>query len=309
MLKLLSSREVRRHVANRHRRRRPAIHEFLRPYQQIVDDGPSPAMTKRVGAFRLTSRLLSNHYISDVGHPKPIDHHRYHMARQVGPNPPAMPGVRRRRTERLSRHAQQIVHPPQLLHSLVVHRPPGTLQQHRDDAISVMPVGERETTDFIPHRGFFLPRRPCLPISVVSGPARPGQPVHPFDLDALLLNLRVDHRVDTVSPGPPFDRRDTPACRKAARKKSRSRCCWPTLRSSSAIRRWATAAASSGRGIAGASTAAAGTNTGWPICCNASGPCASYFRRHLYNIRAEPLTPPPARSRLLPRPSATSPAA
>ena len=55
----LSSREVRRHGANRHGRRRPAIHKFLRPHQQIVDDGPSPAMTNRVGACRLTSRLLS----------------------------------------------------------------------------------------------------------------------------------------------------------------------------------------------------------------------------------------------------------
>ena len=49
----------------------------------------------------------------------------------------------------------------------------------------------------------------------------------------------------------------------------------------SAIRRWAAAAASSGRDPTGASTAA-GVNNGRPICCKASGPCARYFRHHLY---------------------------
>ena len=66
---------------------------------------------------------------------------------------------------------------------------------------------------------------------VVAGSADASQPAPPFDLRvALLLRLRVDHRVNAVSPGTPFFRRASLTCRKAARKKSRSSCCWPILR-------------------------------------------------------------------------------
>src|SRR6266403_1359127 len=47
---------------------------------------------------------------------------------------------------------------------------------------------------------------------------------------------RLDDFVDPVTPGPALGRRAPLTCRKACRKKSSSTCCWPTLRSSAAMR-------------------------------------------------------------------------
>ena len=47
---------------------------------------------------------------------------------------------------------------------------------------------------------------------------------------------RLDDRVDRDAPDPALRRRVPSTCRKACRKKSSSTCCWPILRSNSAIR-------------------------------------------------------------------------
>src|SRR5262249_53139192 len=91
--------------------------------------------------------------------------------------------------------------------------------------------------------------------------------------------LRADHREDAVPPGPPFFRRCSLACRKAARKKSSSSCCWPIFRSSSAIRRCPLSADPDGDG--GANGGA--FNDGRAIGRNASGPPNRYRLCHSYS--------------------------
>ena len=125
---------------------------------------------------------------------------------------------------------------------------------------------------------------------VVSGTADPGQRAHPFDPNAiaLLLNRRVDHRVDGVSPGSPCFRRCSLTCRKAARKKSRSSCCWPIFRSRSAIRPCSPPGAGADDEADNSSTGRAIFN-GRPIACKASAPPDRYFRRQMYsNSRRTP---------------------
>src|SRR5690348_14603112 len=80
---------------------------------------------------------LTHPYISDVGHPKLIDSHRHQMTRQVGPDTPVVPGVRRRRAERLLRHAKQVVLPADPRHPLVVHRPAHAPELDRDGPVAV----------------------------------------------------------------------------------------------------------------------------------------------------------------------------
>src|SRR5204862_3108297 len=79
-------------------------------------------------------------------------------------------------------------------------------------------------------------RRPC---TVVAGSTEAGQRTHPFNCEfALRLagRHRFDDAVDRSAPSPSLGRRATLTCRKACRKKSSSTCCWPILRSNSAIR-------------------------------------------------------------------------
>src|SRR5258708_15365887 len=82
-------------------------------------------------------------------------------------------------------------------------------------------------------------------MTVVAGATDTGEPAHTLDREhALRTGCRLHHRlddfVDFVAPVPSLGWRSPFTCRKACRKKSRSTCCWPTLRSSSAIRRLAT---------------------------------------------------------------------
>src|ERR1700686_525807 len=181
-------------------------------------------------------------YISDVGHPKLIDSHRYQMPRQVGPDMPMMPPIRRWRAERLLRHAKQVVFSADARHSLMVYRPAHAPELDRDwpvaVTVAIFTLQQRQALDFIAQRRFFQARPRNQPMPVVSGPTDAGQYAHPFDpnMIALPLHLRLDHRVDAVSPGSPLFRRASLTCRKAARKKSSSSCCWPIFRSSSSIR-------------------------------------------------------------------------
>src|SRR5580700_1740059 len=129
---------------------------------------------------------------------------------------------------------------------------------------------------------------------IVPGPADTGQRTHPFDpiMIALPLHLRLDHRVDGVSPGSPVFRRRSLTCRKAARKKSRSSCCWPIFRSNSAIRLSETVA--SDDGAADTSSNRRELFNGRPISRSAAAPPDRYFRRHSYS-RSRP-TPSSAAS-------------
>ena len=211
----------------------------------------------------------------------------------------AMPAVRRRRTERRLAQAQQIVRPPQPLHTLVVHHPPLLAQPRRDGAVTLARMGDRQTLQRVAQRRLFLPRTRCLPVPVITSPAHTSQPAVSLDPHriALLLRHRVDHRVDVVPPGPPFIRRLASTCRKAARKKSRSTCCWPIVRSSSASRR----SGSAGSGRLSGVCADGWLSLGRPMRRKASAPPASYRRRHSYS-RSGPTPSSPA-SAATPHPS------
>src|SRR5580693_10263434 len=125
---------------------------------------------------------------------------------------------------------------------------------------------------------------------VVASPADTGQRTHPFDphLIALPHDLRVDHREDVVPPGSPFFRRCSLTCRKAARKKSSSNCCWPIFRSNSSIRRCPVSADAGGDGADSSSKNRAASN-GRPIGCNAPAPPDCNLPRQIYsNFRSTP---------------------
>jgi len=113
---------------------------------------------------------------------------------------------------------QEVVLPHQAQHPLVIGRPAGTAQPGRDPAIAVMPVLERQLLDRVPEPGLLLARRRSLPVTVIAGPAHPGQPAHPVDPELALRQRRAhrfDDRVDAVAPGAPFGRRASLTCRKA----------------------------------------------------------------------------------------------
>src|SRR6266403_6262849 len=78
---------------------------------------------------------------------------------------------------------------------------------------------------------------------VVPRPADASERAHPRNREFALRQggrhqrrHRLDDPVDPVTPGPALGRRAPLTCRKACRKKSSSTCCWPTLRSSAAMR-------------------------------------------------------------------------
>src|SRR5882757_7761772 len=98
---------------------------------------------------------------------------------------------------------------------------------------------ERHTLDRVTHAGLFRERGRRRPTAVVAGATDAGQRAHPLDRKLALRQRdrhRLDDRVDRVTPVPSLGRRAPLTCRKACRKKSSSTCCWPILRSSSAIR-------------------------------------------------------------------------
>ena len=160
---------------------------------------------------------------------------------RFGHTPPAVARVRRRRPEQRLRQAQQVVlaHDPD--HALVVDAPALASQQRADPAVAVVAVGQSQTLDDVAQRRFFAQRLVAGPSSVISCPADAGQPAHPshrkpcFRRFALRARHRLDVGEDAVTPGPSLGRREPSICCKAPLKKSRSSCCWPTLRSSSAI--------------------------------------------------------------------------
>src|SRR5580692_8760129 len=125
---------------------------------------------------------------------------------------------------------------------------------------------------------------------VVASPADTGQRTHPFDPHVIALphDLSVDHREDVVPPGSPFFRRCSLTCRKAARKKSSSNCCWPIFRSNSSIRRCPVSADAGGDGADSSSKNRAASN-GRPIGCNAPAPPDCNLPRQIYsNFRSTP---------------------
>src|SRR5215467_14014992 len=76
-------------------------------------------------------------------------------------------------------------------------------------------------------------------MAVVPGPAHASERAHSRNREFALRQggcHRLDDLVDPVTPGAALGRRAPLTCRKACLKKSSSTCCWPTLRSSSAMR-------------------------------------------------------------------------
>ena len=147
--------------------------------------------------------------------------------------------VGRHRHEGAPPQTQQIVPAHQAQHPLVVHRKALATQQRGDPAVPIVRMPQCQTLDRITHRGLFLARCRRAPMAVVPGPAHAGQRAHPLNREFALRQggrHRLDDFVDPVTPGPALGRRAPLTCRKACRKKSSSTCCWPTLRSSAAIR-------------------------------------------------------------------------
>src|SRR6202140_2424674 len=164
---------------------------------------------------------LAHSYISDVGPPELIDRHRHQMPRQVGPDMPVMPRIGRWRTERLLRHAKQIVVTTDPRNPLMVHRPANALKLDRDRPVAV-PVAiftlhQRQELNRIAQRRLFLARSRCAPVTVKFRAAHTGQRAHPFDpqLIALPLRLRADHREDVLAPATSYFGRGALTCRKA----------------------------------------------------------------------------------------------
>src|SRR5712671_5328885 len=160
-------------------------------------------------------------------------------------------------------------------------------------------MGQRQALDGVAHPSLFLARRRGGPMAVVPGPAHAGERAHPLNREFALRQggrHRLDDLVDPVTPGPTLGRRARFTCRKACRKKSSSTCCWPTLRSSSAMR--VRAASSSAAGVSGGACAlvplaakpAAPTLGGRPRPRRASGPPARKRSRQTYRSLRENLS-------------------
>src|SRR5712671_1537510 len=202
---------------------RPADHA---PAERVEHDGKE-------------SELLLQADIGDVRHPQLIEIGRHHPTRQVRHHPPAMAGVGRHRHEGSFPQAQQIVLAHQAQHPLVVHGKALATQLRRDPAVPIVRMLQCQALDGVAYPRLFLARRRGTPVAVVPGPAHTGERAHPLDREFALRQggrHRLDDFVDPVTPGPALGRRAPLTCRKACRKKSSSTCCWPTLRSSAAMR-------------------------------------------------------------------------
>src|SRR5438445_187768 len=196
-------------------------------------------------------------------------------------------------------------------HAFVVHSQAFATQLRRDPAIAIMGMGQRQALDGVAHSSLFLARRRGRPVAVVPGPADASQHTHSRNRGFALRQAgrhRLDDLVDPVTPGPALGRRAPLTRCKACRKKSRSTCCWPTLRSNSAMRLRASsssAARVSGAGACAcpplATRLAASALGGRPRPRSASGPPARKRSRQTYrslrvnfSSRASALTFSPA---------------
>ena len=123
-----------------------------------------------------------------------------------------------------------------------------------DPPIAVEAVVERDRLDFVAQVRFRPLRRANLAKAIEAGARHAAEQAQMLDRGAALRLPRghlFDDRVDGVARD---DRSRASMSRKASRKKSRSICCLPILRSSSAIRACARASSDSGAGVAGAAS-------------------------------------------------------
>src|SRR5271156_4639289 len=113
-----------------------------------------------------------------------------------------------------------------------------------------MAVVERDPLNEMAQVGVVALRRMGSEMPIVAGARHAAQSAQPFHAGVVLANaLRLggDHRLDDrVEVGAPLSRLVASQSRKASRKKCRSACCWPTRRSSSAMRALACASRSAG---------------------------------------------------------------
>src|SRR5438874_11678603 len=211
---------------------------------------------------------------------RPVRHHR-----------PGVPRVRRQRHEGPPAQTQQVVLAHQAQHALVVDDQAFIAKLPSDVPVAaVFPaVPQPRPRDGVGPRGIVLARRAGLPEAVMAGSADPRQPAEALDRDRALrqgARHRLDDFVDRAPPGAPLGRRVSFTCRKARRKKSRSTCCWPILRSSSATRRCAPASSSSPASHAAPWTATAvAPLRGRPHPRNAADPLCRTLSRHAYKSR------------------------
>ena len=223
---------------------------------------------------------LAQSDIGNVGDPYLIDARGDKPARQIGDDLVTVPAHRRARDERLEAQAQEVVEPHQPAHPLGVDDDPFAPQLLGDAPVSVVAVLQGDALDRIAQIGVLAPRLVGSETAVIAGPRQLRDLAQMLNVmrSALAFALRLlvraqalDERVESFAPCAGVSGESASASRKALRKKSRSSCWRPTMRSSSSMRAFALASSATG----------------------AEGPEASGGEP----ARAAPAPPPPPRAR------------
>src|ERR1700752_3257249 len=164
-----------------------------------------------------------------------------------------MPAVGRVRNERLLAQAEQIVLAHEAQHVLVVDlQAMDAPQLSADPPVAIEAVFERDLLDFVAQILFRPLGFTDFAEAIEAGARHAAEQAQMLDREAALRLLRghfFNDRVDGVARD---DRSRASMSRKASRKKSRSICCLPILRSSSAMRACARPSSVSGARVAGA---------------------------------------------------------
>src|SRR5271165_4560931 len=188
--------------------------------------------------------------IGDVGDPDLIEPRRDETARQIGHDRKLMPAVGGVGNEWLLAQAQQIVLAHEAQDVLVIDlQAMEAPEVAADPPIAIEAVLERDLLDFVAQIRFRPLWHSNLAKAIEAGARHAAELAQMLDRGGALRLLRVHFFNDRVDGVARDDRSRASMSRKASRKKSRSICCLPILRSSSAIRACACASSVS---VAGA---------------------------------------------------------